>query len=315
MNGYRYRAIFTNSAGSATTNTATLTVNAAPGRTGGGGGGGGERSPTLSVQFTGIVTQGVFSLNSVGQTREKWQLVSTDGSCILDIPSGTYLLDSSEAPLSSLECSRSEAPPIPPAGKIIITAYDFKPDGARFNPEISITLKFDPARLPPDFDWNTLQIGVWNGSIWDIIEGQINTGTPSMTFISGRFYTYAILAGDPAAATPAPLPVLPSTPAPPPTALPVPSSSPASPTPQIALPEPVPTPAPAPSVAISEVTQSPGEMNLGEPSVTPAANRDSPAKTAGSGFPWWGLLIIVFAIAFLTSTVISRVWMVRRKQV
>jgi hypothetical protein len=55
--------------------------------------------------------------------------------------------------------------PSPPVGDHVVgCAYDFGPDGATFDPSITITLKYDDSAVPPGFEEQNLAIAACDGS-------------------------------------------------------------------------------------------------------------------------------------------------------
>ncbi|MFC1900531.1 carboxypeptidase regulatory-like domain-containing protein [Chloroflexota bacterium] len=160
------------SASSAATPTAATTT------TSGGGGGGGGGGGAAVVSSGGLSTPGLSS--DVGLKRSATGIVTTD--CILKtddedaalkIPAGTQILSSGGAALSKITATEVTEPADPPSGNSIISAYDFGPDGATFNPAITLFLYFDIEGLPAGADPNELYIAYWDGSEWQKLESKV----------------------------------------------------------------------------------------------------------------------------------------------
>jgi hypothetical protein len=69
---------------------------------------------------------------------------SDDGMCQLDIDKGTVGLTEDGEPLSEITITEMEEPPVPPTDCTIVgLAYHLGPDGATFDPPITLTLAYD----------------------------------------------------------------------------------------------------------------------------------------------------------------------------
>lgn len=97
--------------------------------------------------------------------------------------------------------------------------YDFGPTGATFVPPLIMTLKYDPARLPPGMTESTLYIAFWDGTQWQKLTTTVNTTAKTVTARVPHFTDFAIL-GQVATTTPTiitistPLPAITPTPTP-----------------------------------------------------------------------------------------------------
>ena len=84
-----------------------------------------------------VTTNGVFT--------EEVVAASADGTCELTIDEGTRGLTKDKEPLSQITVVEMEVPPPPPEDAYTIgLVYDFGPDGATFDPPITLTLTYDP---------------------------------------------------------------------------------------------------------------------------------------------------------------------------
>jgi len=87
-------------------------------------------------------------VGSDGITTEPVTITSADESTVLIIPAGTIAQDSEGSPLSAITIQPpTTEPPIPPE-RNMIAILDFGPDGANFDPPITITISFDTDTLP-----------------------------------------------------------------------------------------------------------------------------------------------------------------------
>jgi len=76
------------------------------------------------------------------------EFTSQDGLLSLLITEGTTALDAEGEPLTSVEFTADENPPSPGKASIIGQAYNLEPDGARFDPPITLTWRYTTADIP-----------------------------------------------------------------------------------------------------------------------------------------------------------------------
>jgi hypothetical protein len=115
-----------------------------------GPGGGAPPQPPVETDLFGIEEE--FKIGSDGKIEDRIEATSADGMLTLTIKAGTIALDEDGEPLESLESAVDESPPDPPEGAHVIGAFDFGPDGATFDPPITITWNYDPEDLPENMD-------------------------------------------------------------------------------------------------------------------------------------------------------------------
>ncbi|MFC2027134.1 thrombospondin type 3 repeat-containing protein [Chloroflexota bacterium] len=88
------------------------------------------------------------NIGSDGITTEPITIVSADGSTTLVVPAGTLAQDSEGRPLNEITVQPpTTEPPIPPE-RNMIAILDLGPDGANFDPAITMTISFDADALP-----------------------------------------------------------------------------------------------------------------------------------------------------------------------
>lgn len=249
-----------------------------PATDGGGGGGGGP--VTLTFSLSGL--SGTLTVNSAGTVQSTAKLTGTDGKVIFDIPAGTTLKTASGNPITSITMAVPDTIPAAPSGKTIVFARNFGPDGATFDPPITLSLTYEESTLPAGVQENDLVIAFWDGAEWVILESTVNAEADTVSAQVSHFTMFGILAQLPAS-TPTPTPTTPATPTTPTT----PTTPPVTPEPPITTPTPV---TPSPSVPSSE------------PAPTPEA---SPAG------PNWGLIIGITAAIVVVAGL--GVFMVRRR--
>jgi len=154
----------------------------------GGGAGGGVTYPGLTLLGSRINSEGVIT--------EDVTALSSDARCYLTINKGTMALNKSGNPLYGIIILEMEDPLLPPADfKIIGAVYDFKPDGATFEPSATLTITYDPALLPKGVSYKCLVIAMWDKATgkWVILDSTVNTNTNTAQI--RHLTAFAILAG------------------------------------------------------------------------------------------------------------------------
>ena len=141
-----------------------------------------------------------------------------DGQAVLNIAKGTMALTATGAPLQSITVEELcfDLPPAPEGAYIIGCAFDYKPDGAIFNPPITMTLKYDPSLLPAGFDESKLVIASYDTatSMWVVYPSIVDTVNHTITAQISHFTMFTVYAAAPAAT---PTPTVAPTPTPTPT--------------------------------------------------------------------------------------------------
>jgi hypothetical protein len=142
-------------------------------------------------------TAGSFSISSTGEVLQTITATSADGKLTITIPTGTKALDKDGKPLTSLTSVINPTPPPPPAGAHIIgLAYTFGPDGATFNPPLTLTWSYDPAALPTGVAEEALVIAYYDATAgkWVELQCVVDAANNKITASVSHFTTFAILA-------------------------------------------------------------------------------------------------------------------------
>ncbi len=132
---------------------------ATPPSSGGGGGGGGGPAPTTK----GIEKVGWY-FSASGLTTTNIELTSADGKAKGLLTQHTTVTNATGKALNYITCYPPSGNVTPPAGKQIIAAYDFGPDGTRFNPAITIKITYDPAKLPDGVPEENLTLAYYDNA-------------------------------------------------------------------------------------------------------------------------------------------------------
>jgi LPXTG-motif cell wall-anchored protein len=145
------------------------------------------------------------------------------GQAVLNIAQGTIALTATGGPLQSISVDEI-CFGYPQAPEIVGCVYDYKPDGAIFNPPITLTLSYDSGLLPAGFDESKLVIAFYNTatSKWEVVPGSVvDTVKHTVTVQIGHFTKFAVYASAPAVT---PTPVITPTPTVAPTPTPTPAA-------------------------------------------------------------------------------------------
>ena len=184
-----------------------------------------------------------------GVVQEPVELMSSDGETTVEVTAGTVALDAEGEPLEAITIEpMAEMPPAPAAQRVIGFAYDLGPDGATFDPPITVTFSYDRTLLPPGANEEKLVIAFYRtgSQVWESLTNiVVDTETQTITAEISHFTLFAVLveAEPPAPApTPTPTQVPLASPTPTRTATPTLTAVPATPTPVAPTATPTATP-------------------------------------------------------------------------
>jgi hypothetical protein len=180
--------------GLSSVNSETIIVTT-PTNSGGGGGGYVAPAPTPKpLALSGLSAASDLYLDVFGKAQSAAQLKTTDGNVTLDIAGNTILIDANSAPLKSFSAKLLTSPPQPPPQNVILLAYEFGPEGAIFNPPITLTLSIDPQKVPEGVVRDSVSLVYWDGSKWVIMDSKIELATGTITAPISHFSQYALIA-------------------------------------------------------------------------------------------------------------------------
>jgi hypothetical protein len=222
-----------------------------------GGGGGAEAEPGVTFVNNFINTQGVFIQSVVAK--------SADQNVSLNIPLGTIGKTKEGAPLTYISLKQMVTPPPPPLqSNVIGLTYDLGPEGATFDPPITLTFTYDPSRIPAGVNERDLVIAFYNkttGQWENLTDIVVDPVTHTISGKAGHFTAFAVLAVPPTT-TPAAVTPKPTTPAPtiPAAVTPAPTT-PAPATPAVGTPAPT-TPVATTPAAVTPVPATPVNWTL-----------------------------------------------------
>ncbi|UCD53901.1 MAG: hypothetical protein JSU76_03075 [Dehalococcoidia bacterium] len=173
----------------------------------------GEEPTTYQLGIDLLGAKSDILVDSQGRLQTKAELSSADDRVSLSLNRDTMLLNKEGEPLPAIEVAIDPSPPPPPEGAGIVEAvYDFRPEGADFNPFIMLTLSYDPEELPTGVQEGDVYIGYYQDNEWDWLRYKnVDTENHRVTTQISHFARFAVLA--PLTAAERPVPTKPSPPA------------------------------------------------------------------------------------------------------
>ena len=154
-----------------------------------------EPEPGLEVIVDG--ESSTYSISEQGEVLESIERTSSDGNTTIVVPEGTIALDEDGNPLSTLMVEAVSEPPPPPEGAHIVgLAYDFGPEGATFDPPLTITFRYDPSDIPAGVAEGDLVIAYYDAATgqWVVLPSVVDPETNTITATVSHFTEFAIIA-------------------------------------------------------------------------------------------------------------------------
>ncbi|MBI4286492.1 MAG: copper oxidase [Chloroflexi bacterium] len=154
----------------------------------------------VNVALSGLASAALPRI-SEGIVQSTVQLSAPDNTVKVDIKSGTRMLDARRNPLDKLSLVREASPPAPPARSALLLAHNLGPDGATFDPPITLSFTYDESALPPGAQESDLTVAYWDGVQWVTLDTTVDTEANILSAAVSHFTLFGIL-------VPRPLPVL-----------------------------------------------------------------------------------------------------------
>jgi len=251
-----------------------------------------SKPPTTQPRtFQGILfgKEQNISISDTGEIQEAINVSANlpKGKVEINIKAGTIALNKNGSPLTNLTSEVDATPPPAPEGfGGILLPCNFGPNGATFDPPITLTFHYDPADIPENTNEEELVLAYYDNSAgkWVPLPSEVNTANNTITASVEHFTSFAILV--PQAETSPEAPTPPTKPAT---------------KPGTTSPEKTPTPAPAPA-GTTEKTPTTEKA----PSV--------PAEQPGATNNWWFVLggIIAAVVLTITFVIVRRIYIRNR---
>ena len=169
------------------------------GGVGGGGGGGGGSLGGTTVTLAGFTTT-TLQLDSSGAVPQDVRLSSGDGTVIVELSAGAKLIEATGETLKSMAWSGAAVLTGVPPDRVVISAWSLGPNGARFDPGITLTAKFDPQILPSRIEASGLYLAYWTDDAWNGLTSTVDAHAGTVTAEVTHFTLFALMGKSPAPA-------------------------------------------------------------------------------------------------------------------
>ena len=156
----------------------------------------GEEPTTYQLGIDLLGTKSDVLVDSQGRLKTKVELSSADGRISLSLNEDTMSLNEEGGPLQVIDVAIDPNPPPPPKDTNIVgPVYDFRPEGAHFNPFIMLALSYDPEELPEEVKEKDVYIGYYQDAGWDMLRYKhVDTENHRVTTQIDHFARFAVLA-------------------------------------------------------------------------------------------------------------------------
>ncbi len=120
---------------------------------------------------------------------------SEDGTLNLFVPDSTIALDEEGKPLIGVDFIINVNPPPTEESSIIGQAYDLEPDGATFDPPVTLAWSYESAYFPQGIDEEELSIAYYDEDTdeWVALESEVDPEAMIITALVDHLATFTIL--------------------------------------------------------------------------------------------------------------------------
>ncbi len=127
----------------------------------------GEEPTTYQLEINLLGEKNEFPVDSQGMLKSEVEVSSADSRIGLSLDKGTTVLDQDGEPLHIIHAVIDPSLPSPPEDAYIVSSvYDLGPQGATFDPQIRLTLSYDPEKLPEGVRDADLYVAYYNNTEW-----------------------------------------------------------------------------------------------------------------------------------------------------
>ena len=131
-----------------------------------------------------------------GLMAENTNSQADNGNWLLSIPKGTRNLTEAGKTLEQITVTEMSDPPTPPTDSNCIgVTYDFGPDGATFEPPITLSINYDNSEIPENIDEENLVIATWDdaSNTWIYLTSMVDPVNNIVTSQISHFSAYTIM--------------------------------------------------------------------------------------------------------------------------
>ena len=157
----------------------------------------GGNSPTHQLEINLLGEKNEFPVDSQGRLESQVEVSPADDKISLSLHKGTTILDKDTEPISAIYVAIDpNSPPLSENAYIISSVYNLEPQGATFDPHLSLTLSYEPEKLPEGLREKELYIACHDGAKWyTLLYERVDTELHSVTtqLHNFNFTSFAIL--------------------------------------------------------------------------------------------------------------------------
>lgn len=149
-------------------------------------------APAVQVNIMGSIATVSLNLRTNATTRGL-SATSPDGICTLRLPEETRLKSPEGISVGVISAHWNLAPPPPPAGTEIVLAVDLRPEGTELVPEGELVMKYSALDLPAGTGETDLLVAELEGSTWEEVPSEVDTGARTITASLDSLTMYALM--------------------------------------------------------------------------------------------------------------------------
>ncbi len=135
-------------------------------------------------------------IDNDGVMTESVTVASSNGDAAVEVPVGTTARDVDGNALTEITYQKAMPASIPP-GKNMVVVADFGPDGATFDPPVTVTMTYDPAALPEGVAAEDMVLAYYDTIAGDWVELSaivVDTVNHTVSGAASHFTQFAMIA-------------------------------------------------------------------------------------------------------------------------
>ena len=153
-----------------------------------------EESPVLTAEVVSKDITG--KIDADGVMTQSVMVASSNGNAAVEVPAGTTARDVDGNALTEITYQEATPAPVSPGRNMVVVA-DFGPDGATFNPPVTVTMTYDLAALPEGVAAEDLVLAYYDTVTGDWVELSavvVDTVNHTVSGAASHFTQFAVLA-------------------------------------------------------------------------------------------------------------------------
>lgn len=146
------------------------------------------------VYLSGFADASTLTLDGDGVLKDGRELRMEDGNASLVIPPQTRMLEAGGGVLKQITAQILTLEESPEGNLEILRAYALGPEGAVFNPALTLTIRYSPEELPPRSSEDGLFLGYFDDQQWVKLDSRVDTESKTVSANISHFSHFALLA-------------------------------------------------------------------------------------------------------------------------